>query len=204
MWSKAVRRLTRGTAAALALPVLLLATTAAAAPQLSLDGSGKFCLATHAASHLRNAGITMQPAGNAKIDPTRPECLILPFAGATLAPDLSEGGADLGGSINFTRGLQVLNLTHIHADIARGTITADATVNGTPHPGVAMTTFTVDTDRISLTPTSVHVTDLPMPLTLAGQDIFTSAFADSPAAAPETFFETSGEGHLAAGLPRLP
>ncbi|MFF1411216.1 hypothetical protein ACFVX6_15715 [Streptomyces sp. NPDC058289] len=198
-----MRRLTRGTVTALAMPALLIAVTAAtAAPLLHLDGTVDFCLTADAARNLNSEGITMQPAGDAKSDPDRPNCVILPFTGATLATDLSGGGADLEGGIAFTRQSSDLKLTNIHIDITHATITADSSSRHASRSAVPVLAYTDGADHTSITPTGARATDVPLLLTPTGQSIFTSAFGTYPGPAP--LFNASSESHLATSLPHLP
>ncbi|MFF4369469.1 hypothetical protein [Streptomyces sp. NPDC001594] len=189
------------TAAVVAVGVAAVQAGAIAA-DLSLRGTGTYCLSPEAVRTLAVQGVTLEAIAPATVDGT---CLSMPGAG-TLARDLSGGEVPLEGGMRFSGAGHRLDITNSigHARIGEGNNTADVAVDDEAATNVDFIHWPLSVSRVSFTPTSVSIKDNPVTLTDAANTAFTKAFGASPTAEGEPLFFFTGQAEITNPFSKFP
>ncbi|OEJ35229.1 hypothetical protein [Streptomyces subrutilus] len=188
--------------AAVALGVATVQAGAIAA-DVNVRGKGAYCLSSDAARNLTAQGVTLEAVAPATIDDT---CVTMPGAG-TVAPDLTGGQVPLEGGMRFTSATgHHLDITHMigHVRIGEGYNTADVAVDNEAAVNLDIAHWPVSMSRVSITPTTASMKDIPLTLTADARAAFIRAFGASPTAKDEPIFLFTGQGAITNPFSQLP
>ncbi|MFF7601626.1 hypothetical protein [Streptomyces mirabilis] len=114
--------------------------------------------------------------------------------------DLSEGSWTSGGDVTFTRASdgRSLRLTEAHGDLARRTMSVEATVGGEAAQPVELSTYEIDMTNITVTmpslnsPGSIEGKPFNTTLTQSGAAVFSRAFGASPVPSGDSLATVAG------------
>ncbi|MFC5187196.1 hypothetical protein [Actinomadura harenae] len=182
------------------------AQASAADPVIPVNGGATICLTAAAAASLTADGVTPSAVAPATLDTSdSTPCATFPKASGNVALDLSSGGADFPGGLTFTRSRDSarLDLTHVHADLPRSTITAQAAVNGAAPTGIDLVRYTSGPMNFITTATKVSGTNVPLRLEPGGATAFTQAFGQAPVATGADLFLATGHFDMISTLPSI-
>lgn len=182
--------------------VAAVATVAAIGPDLSLRGTGTYCLTPEAARAAEAQGVTMEAIAPATATGT---CVTLPGTGTAKA-NLSGGDAPLQGGMRFSRNghrLDVTNL-HIHVRLTEGDTSADFAPDGSPATPTDFLHYKSSPSLAKVTPTTFDASPNTLYITTPAAAAFTDTFGTSPAAAGTALFTFEGHAEIVNPLSKFP
>ncbi|MEV7441303.1 HtaA domain-containing protein [Streptomyces sp. NPDC091204] len=161
---------------------------------LTVRGSGTFCLTSDAARALADQKVALEPTGAATASGN---CITLPGSG-TVSPTLTGGELPLEGGMRFTSTTHQLDVTKftIHVRIGEGYTSATVAQDAEPASDIDIFRFPVSLSLVSFTPRSVDTKNAPVMLSSDGAAAFTRAFGAAPVASGKQLFTFDGHGEI--------
>jgi hypothetical protein len=175
-------------AALVSMSTVAVSVAVAAGPVMPVAGVVTWCLSSAAAQRLAVDGVAVSAGAPAVLGSSGPTpCVQWPMKGK-ISFDLSEGAWTSGGDVTFTRASdgRSLRLTEAHGDMARRTMSVEATVGGEAAQPVDLSTYEIDMTNITVTmpslnsPGSIEGKPFNTTLTQDGAAVFSRAFGTSP------------------------
>jgi hypothetical protein len=161
-------------------------------PELSLRGTGKFCLTTDAARALAKQNVTLQPIAPAT---GSGNCVTLPGAGK-LSMNLTGGDIPLTGGMRFANADHRLEVTNLHIHTGKSSTTADFARDGAAPKNVDFLHYEVSTRTISISPGAVDSKSVPLNITSQAATAFTDTFVTTPAGPGTALFVFDGHAEI--------
>jgi hypothetical protein len=186
--------------ALVSMSTVAVSVAVAAGPVMPVAGVVTWCLSSAAAQHLTVDGVAVSAGAPAVLDSSGPTpCVQWPMKGE-ISFDLSEGSWTSGGDVTFTRASdgRSLRLTQAHGDLARRTMSVEATVGGEAAQPVDLSTYEIDMTNIKVTmpslssPGSIEGKPFNTTLTQDGAAVFSRAFGASPVPVGDSLATVAG------------
>ncbi|MFJ1536707.1 hypothetical protein ACIOFV_52030 [Streptomyces mirabilis] len=182
------------------MSTIAVSVAVAAGPVMPVVGVVTWCLSSAAAQHLAVDGVAVSAGAPAVLDSSGPTpCVQWPMKGK-ISFDLSQGSWTSGGDVTFTRAFdgRSLRLTEAHGDLARRTMSVEATVGGEAAQPVDLSTYEIDMTNITVTmpslnsPGSIEGKPFNTTLTQSGAAVFSRAFGASPVPSGDSLATVAG------------